>query len=181
MRRYQCSRCSKRVHREAVRCVACGGEPIPVGRKLGRAGTGVLVTAAGLALVIAVSFSDRYVPAVADWYTRAVINYVPDGALWLASPGDDDRAFYVCARSVIKEINNDASVVTFASLAAGQTRQLDDGSYLVESYVDEAIEDGPTYRRTFSCTLRESNGEWQLEAVEVEQVAATPVAVAAAR
>ena len=179
MRRNQCSRCSKRVHRGSIRCVACGGEPAPLQRTIGRRATGVLVTIAGLAVVLAVGFSDRYVPAVADWYTRAIINYVPEGALWLASPGDDDRAFYVCARSVIKEIGNDASVVTFASLTAGQTRQLDDGSYRVESYVDEAMEGGPTHRRTFSCTLREANGEWQLEAVEVQQLTPTAVALTA--
>jgi hypothetical protein len=181
MRRYQCSRCSKRVNRGAVRCVACGGEPSPSTRKISRAATGVAVSIIGLGLALAVTFSDRYVPAVSDWYSRAVINYVPEGALWFTAPGDDDRAFYVCARSVVREINNEQSVVTFASLAQGQARQLEDGRYQVQSYVDEAVEGGPTYRRTFSCTLREENGEWRLEAVEVQQLTPTTVAVTATR
>jgi hypothetical protein len=181
MRRYQCSRCSKRVNRGAVRCVSCGGEPSPAAAGIDRRTKSIAMSLIGLGLILAVTFSDRYVPAVSDWYTRAVINYVPADALWLASPSDDDRAFYLCARSVVREIDDERSVVTFAGLSLGQTRELDDGRLQVESYVDEALEGGPTYRRTFSCILREEGGEWRVEAVNVEQPAPTAVAVTSVR
>ena len=132
-----------------------------------RAVTGAAVTVLALTMMLAIGLSDRYVPAVSDWYSQVVIRYMPEGALYFTTR-NDDRAFYLCARSVVRQIEDETSVVTFASHATTSTLALGDGRFRVESYVDEAIEDGPTYRRPFTCTVKQEGSSWRLEDVDLE-------------
>jgi hypothetical protein len=125
--------------------------------------------------MLAVGFSSRYVPAVGDWYSRLVIQYVPEPALRFAPADDDLRAFYVCAKSVVKQIEDANSVVTFAAGTEDVTVALGGDLYRVDSYIDEARVDGSTLRRPFTCTLRQEGEGWTLEEVELEP---PPTAVA---
>ncbi|MEX2582065.1 MAG: hypothetical protein WD766_02255 [Gemmatimonadota bacterium] len=177
LRRNYCSRCAKRLPASAERCVACGGAP-RIDEKEGQVRTAVLVFALAITIVIAVGFSDRYVPAVADWYTRVVIQYLPEPAHRFTPGPDDRRAFYVCARSVVRAIENDLSVATFAA-EDEMAVPLGNDRYRVASYVDEALLDGRTQRREFTCTVRLEDGDWRLEAVELEP--APPLMPIAAR
>jgi len=128
----------------------------------------VLAVLFGLLTVLAVGFSDRYVPAVADWYTRMVIRYLPEPALRFTSAEADTRAFYVCAKSVVRAIEEEASVVTFAAGSAEQAIPIGGGVYRLTSYVEEARADGSKHRRTFSCTLRLEGDSWRLEEMELD-------------
>lgn len=170
MRRRQCTRCGKILGPEVRLCVVCGGETGAAGRRLGRAATGVGVALLAVSIILALSFSDRYAPVVSDWYSRMVIHYVPDTALRFTTD-ETDRAFYVCARSVVKQIDEMESVVTFAAVEDALTRDLGEGRFRLESYVEEATPEGPTYRRAFTCTLRRDGTDWSLEGVELEAIA----------
>lgn len=176
-RRTYCSRCAKRLPTSAGRCIACGGAP-RVEQTGGQGRTVVLVFVLAMTILIAVGLSDRYVPPVADWYTRMVIQYLPEPIHRLTPGPDDRRAFYVCARSVVRAIENDLSIATFAA-DEEMAVPLGNDRYRVASYVDEALLDGRTQRREFACTVRLENGVWRLEEVELEP--APPLMPIAAR
>jgi hypothetical protein len=176
MARKKCLRCGKRFGSEAERCITCGSEIVAVRGRAGRTTSAVTALLAIIALVGSVSLSDRYLPALSDWYYRMVISYLPEAALPFTVP-DNDQAFYVCARSVVRQLDNETSVVTFARLVDARTTELGNGRYSIESYVDEAVAKGVTYRRTFACTLKQNGESWMLEAVELGE--ATPGTVTA--
>ena len=101
--RNHCERCAKKLHSGAVHCVACGGRAVPRREGRSRIVTGAIVTALSLIIVLAVGLSDRYVPAVSDWYSRMVIHHAPEGTMpYLPGVTGDDRAFYSCARTVVR-------------------------------------------------------------------------------
>jgi hypothetical protein len=166
-RRDYCSRCAKRLPASSSRCVACGGSPQDKARPSRRIRTVGAVLFAALAIA-AIGFSNRYVPAVTDWYSGMVIRYLPEPALRFAPADDDLRAFYVCAKSVVKEIEDEASVVTFAAATEDLTVALGSDMYRVDSYVEEARADGSTLRRPFTCTVRLEGDNWRLEEVELK-------------
>jgi hypothetical protein len=95
--------------------------------------------------------------------------------LRFAPAPDDTRAFYVCAKSVVRAIEDEASVVTFAGGSDDVAVAIGEGLYRVVSFVDEARVDGSTLRRSFTCTLRLQGDTWELEDVELEP---TPTNVA---
>ncbi|MQA89607.1 MAG: hypothetical protein GEU90_05165 [Gemmatimonas sp.] len=129
---------------------------------------------AAIIALIAFGFSDVYGPAVADWYAQTVIEYAPEPTLRFR-PGDDPQVFYVCAKSVIEQIEDNSSVVTFAATTEDQTVALGGGRYRVDSYVEEARVDGSTLLRSFSCIVRLDDGKWRLEELELNE---SPMAIA---
>lgn len=164
--RDRCPRCAKRVPYGGGRCLSCGAEPAgSAKRRPGRASIAFGVAAATLLGLFAFNYSDRYAPVVADWYTDMVIRYVPDSAMRFTPAGEDQRAFFACARRVVQRIEADASIATFASYA--DTEVLEEGRYRVRSYFDEALESGGTERRLFTCTIRLDGGNWVLEELEM--------------
>jgi hypothetical protein len=164
-RRSLCPRCSKRIPPEGDLCVGCGAPAAERGRRFTARSMGFAVLLALLTL-LAVSYSDRYVPAVADWYTDAVLRFLPESAMNIVPATDERRAFYVCARRVVKRLESEASIATFASEVT--TQHLGEGRFRVQSYVDEALEEGPRLRHLFRCTVRGGGGQWILEDLELE-------------
>jgi hypothetical protein len=177
-RRDYCSRCTKRLPAGSSRCVGCGGRPSPNVGRSGQARTAVVVVLLGLLTVLAVGFSDRYVPAVADWYSRMVIHYLPEPALRFAPAPDEARAFYICAKSVVRAVEEEASVVTFAPESAVLAAEVGEGRYRLDSFVEEARVDGSTLQRSFTCRLRLEGDSWHIEELELEppptSIAGTP-------
>lgn len=109
-------------------------------------------------------------PALADWYARTAISYLPQSSdRFLPDPADQE-AVYACARSVAREIERETSVPTFAATSEGVAQPLGSGRYLVRSYVDEALEGGWIVRRQFSCTVRVANNAWTVESVDLEPI-----------
>ncbi len=170
--RNHCERCAKKLHSGAVHCVACGGRAVPRREGRSRIVTGAIVTALSLIIVLAVGLSDRYVPAVSDWYSRMVIHHAPEGTMpYLPGVTGDDRAFYSCARTVVRKVENERSVVTFPG-APDQLTALGEGRFELRSYMDEATEEGDVLRRSFTCILQQvaAGGQWRVEEVEIEGI-----------
>lgn len=126
-----------------------------------------MVAALSVVVLLFVVFSDRYLPTVADWYTRMVIYYVPERALRRV-PGmsADDRLFYLCARSVARELEDERSVVTFSE-SAMELEALGGDRYVLISYVDVVGDQGAFQRRLFTCIAHNDAGEWRIEEVAV--------------
>lgn len=140
----------------------------------------MLMVVASLA-ALAVGSADRYVPALSDWYTRVAIEYLPESAFRLAPITDDERAFYVCARSVVKQMDGESSIATFASSEAATTHELGNGRKVIQSHVDESTEDGVEQRIVFRCTVRSEGSRWVIETLELETVESDPPAEFAAQ
>lgn len=139
-----------------------------------RRGTASVLIIAAALTASAVGFSDRYVPAVSDWYTRMAVDYLPDSALRFTPLTVDERAFYVCARSVARRMGGESSIATFASTETAITEDLGDGRKLIQSHVDESIEDGTRLRHLFRCTVREEGTQWVIENLEIDAVNEAP-------
>lgn len=167
--RNRCDRCAKNLPPTAARCVTCGGRAVPRRSPRNRLATAIIVTVLSFIVLLAVGLSDRYVPAVADWYSRMVIQYVPEPALpYLPGASDDDRAFYQCARTVVRTIENERSVVTFPE-PPGTLTEVGEGRFELRSIMDEAIEDGEVFRRSFVCEMHEEGvGTWRVDGVQLE-------------
>jgi hypothetical protein len=138
-----------------------------------------VITALTVAGLLAVGFSDRYVPAVADWYTDMVIRFVPEAESNFLPVDDGERAFLACARSVVKRMDSESSIATFASSGGASTVATGEDRYEVRSFVDEASEDGVVRRKAFTCTVRFDARGWIVEAVTVDAGTAEQVAEAA--
>jgi hypothetical protein len=147
-------------------------------KRLSRKAIGASVTATLALVLLAINFSDRYVPAVSDWYTRMAIQYLPESALRFAPITDAERAFYVCARSVVKRMGGESSIATFASTESATTRSLGDGRLLIQSHVDESVEAGVNHRHVFRCTVRPEGSRWVIENLELQAVERVPTEVA---
>ena len=167
--RNRCDRCAGNVSPTAERCITCGGRAVPRRSPRSRLTTAIIVTVLSVIVLLAVGLSDRYVPAVADWYSRMAIEYVPEPALpYLPGATEDDRAFYQCARTVVRKIENERSVVTFPE-PPGTLTDVGEGRFELRSIVDEAIEDGEVLRRSFVCQLHEEGvGNWRVDDVQLE-------------
>jgi hypothetical protein len=167
--REQCHRCFKRFNPGASKCVGCGAHADDRPATANRRGMGgwatIAVAVIALLTMLAIGFSDRYVTAVSDWYTDMVIRFRAEAPMHFIAVSDDKQAFQVCARSVVKRLEEESSVATFP---AGGTLALGDGRYRVDSFVDEAGIDGVTHRRSFSCTVHFSGSRWVLEDLTIE-------------
>jgi hypothetical protein len=166
MRIRSCPECRRRLPYAAQRCAECGwlrrnGIPGQQAPAWSRIAIG-LATLAILAFS-AVWYSDRYLPALGDWYAGFAARSLPS-SLSRFAPTDTDRgAFHFCARSVAKQMDSAASIATFASEQESRTTLLDDGLYRVESFMEESREDGELRRHDFACTVRFLRGQWVLE------------------
>ncbi len=107
-------------------------------------------------------------PALSDWYARVAIEHLPMSALRLAPLTDDERAYYVCARSVVKKMDGESSIATFAASEMATTLELGDGRKVIESYVVESIEEGISQRIVFRCIVRPDDSGWVIETVELQ-------------
>ena len=121
-----------------------------------------------LPVIVAVGMADRYMPALSDWYVRMAVDYLPDSATRLAPLTDDERAYYACVRSVVKEMDGERSIATFASSETATTQELGDGRRIIESEVVESVDNGNSEPIVFRCIARANEAEeWVIERVEL--------------
>jgi hypothetical protein len=168
-----CPRCSQRVPNATERCLRCGAHPTDIDlwrrrRDTARRTTAVVVALLSVLALLAIGYSDRYLPAVSEWYTRMAIQYLPDPAARLLVGPDSRLAYHACARSVVRRVEAKTSVVTFGRQDLASAVALGEGRYRIRSYLDEAREDGAMQRRAFSCTVRLEGSRWVPEAAELE-------------
>lgn len=131
---------------------------------------GAAIAALALAALLAMNHSDRYVPAISDWYLQMALPYTPGAVHEFTPTFDDERAFYACVRLVAKRIGDRGSIVTFAGSGAAATLALGDGRYQVRSYVDESMVMGTTQRHAFTCLVRAERERWIVEELNVQEV-----------
>ena len=182
LRTDRCPECQKRVRHDVSRCVSCGAYAVPPSRADDRRRARgrfllTLFTTLAVAGILAFNFSDRFVPAVADWYTGMVLRFSPATPNQLMAA--DDQAFHICARAVARRVGSESSITTFAGSEAAITQRLDDGRLTVWSYLDESVESGSTHRHVFTCTLRRYESRWVLDDLEVEPTDRLPAELAA--
>ena len=111
----------------------------------------------------------RNAPLLADWYTGYAVENLWAGASSLASADSEEEAYFFCARQVAKRMDRDYSVETFPGAADGELRALGGGRYRVESFVDEAREDGTRVRYSFVCSVTFQEGRWTLEELDLSE------------
>lgn len=180
----RCLQCHKRVRPDATRCMGCGAFAAEPSRAEDRRRARgrlflTLFTTLAVAGILAFNYSDRFVPAVADWYTGMVLRFAPEVSHQLAPSSADDQAFHVCARAVARRVGTESSIATFAGSEAAITRTMDDGRIQVRSYLDESAESRSTHRHIFKCTLRRSEARWVLDELELEPIERLPAELAA--
>ena len=145
---------------------------------MGLKAAGLLLGLVVIAALMGRSYSDRYVPAIADWYTGMVIRTSSGEAMRFRADSDTDRAFYVCARSVVRRLGGDASIVTFVDSERIATQPLGEGRYRVESLIEESFGQGLRQRHVFSCLVREDGDQWVVEDLNVRPLDPAPTEVA---
>ena len=170
-----CPSCRRRIPYSIKRCVRCGwseadGSAVANGSAARR--YGVWVALLCITLFVGVRYADRYMPHVADWYAGFAAQHLPDGLARLAPAATDPGALYYCARRVVKQIQEEGSVATFAGPAEARTTTLGDNRFEVRSFVDGARADGVAVRHEFVCIVRHERGQWQLEDLAMENYAA---------
>lgn len=179
MARSRCPHCDRYLPYAGRRCVHCGWSVRDVGLE---AGAGVAwwrkrrlwgIVAAGL-LLIGIQYAYRNAPLLADWYASFAAENLPAAASSFAPTETEAGAFFYCARQVSRRMNGEFSVETFPSQQESQLISLGGGKYQVESFVDEAREDGRQIRYTFVCTVAFNGGRWVLEKLDLtERLAST--------
>jgi hypothetical protein len=170
-----CPSCRRRIPYSIKRCVRCGwSEADGPTAKAGAGARRYVLWAAVicLTLLVGVRYADRYMPHVADWYTGFAAQHLPEGLARFAPAAGDPGALYYCARRVVKQIQEEGSVATFAGPGEAQTTTLGDGRFQVRSFVDEARQDGAAVRHEFVCIVKHERGQWQLEDLAMENQAA---------
>jgi hypothetical protein len=179
IQRNRCHRCHKRLTPGPVRCVGCGTEAGAVeaakGGRSTRRWAGLVAVVLTVAALIAVGLSDRYMSAVSDWYTDMVIRFLPGEELSFLAVPDDQQAFRVCARSVVRRIEAESSVATFPGLVGGAVDSLGEGRFRIDSFVDEASEGGAVHRRTFRCLAHFDGRRWRVEDLVLQTLAAATI------
>ena len=108
-------------------------------------------------------------PQLADWYAGFAAEYLMAESSSLTDSDRDSEAFYFCIRQVAKQMEEEYSVETFPSASEGELRSLGDGRYRVESFVDEAREDGTRVRYAFVCSVAFERGRWNLEELNLTE------------
>jgi hypothetical protein len=137
--------------------------------------------------LLAINYSDRYIPAISEWYMEMAVPSGADPALQLianpslrliANPSSragaergDDEPYFVCARYVARRIGGEDSITTFPAVTESSTVRLADGRYTISAHVDQSMEQGGEVRRRFDCTVRMENGGWRVDRLEVWRVA----------
>lgn len=171
----RCPRCSARSPANG-RCAGCGAiaESSRSSRRPGLWLVGV-VSVALLLGALAASLSDRLGPTLDAWYGEALINRLPDSAFRLAPIGEDDRAFFICARAAVRRIGSESSIVTFASRETATTDLLDDGRLRIRAYLEESYDAASTQNHLVTCTLTPRGEDWAVAEIEVESVDAPPI------
>jgi hypothetical protein len=175
----RCPRCRKRTVHAPGACVGCGGALQPRSR-LATAGPARWL-AMGIAVVLAavtflaVNYSDRYLPAVSDWYLDQAVPELAPVTTELTAAPVEERAYYLCVRSVVKRIEEEGAIATFAGPLESRMSRMEDGRYRVNSYLVESSEAGERRLRSFTCVVRGEGGRWA-----VDQLALEPVLIAAA-
>jgi hypothetical protein len=169
-RRTECPKCRKRMARRRNLCVGCGARtetknPLSGLRPAHAVGFLLLLAICG---TVAASLADRYLPAVTDWYLEMAVPYLGEGASPFLGAAPDDSAYYACVRSVVKRIDEEGTIATFAGPRASRTHTLGEGRYRIESFVTEAAEDGGTAVRSFTCTVKSDGTRWAIEDLEVQ-------------
>ena len=170
MPRKRCPECERKLPYAGRRCIHCewsvregdAGAP-PRGRGRWRAAV------AGAVLLAATAAGVRNAPMLADWYAGFAAENLWAGASSFAPAETEAGAYFYCARQVAKRMNSDYSVETFPSPAEGELRSLGDGRYRVESFVDEAREDGTRVRYGFVCSVAFEAGRWTLEELNLTE------------
>jgi hypothetical protein len=178
-RRNRCPKCLKKTVHGGVHCVGCGTrveqlQPWRARYNGGRYLVGMITLLAALSF-LAIGYSDRYVPAVTDWYLQMAAPNVTQPALPFMGGLDDERAFHACARLVVKRMGDERAIATFAAADQERAVSLGDGRYRIESFYDEALEEGVSSRRFFTCQVRYDGREWRVEELNLSDTA--PVAV----
>ena len=170
MPRRRCPECERRLPYAGRRCIHCewsvraeGTYASPRGRGSWRA---VVV---GAVLLAATAAGVRNAPLLADWYAGFAAENLWAGASSFAPAETESGAYFFCARQVAKRLNSDYSVETFPSASEGELRSLGDGRYRVESFVDEAREDGTGVRYAFVCSVAFERGRWNLEELNLTE------------
>jgi hypothetical protein len=120
-----------------------------------------------LALLLSIGPSDGYGPIVAESHATTAFDPVPVPAARFGPASEDERAFHACARSVVKRIRGERTIVTFAGMDAAVTIPLGGGRFQLWSYLEQAEEDGSRERREFICTVREGPQGILVERLEI--------------
>lgn len=175
----RCPRCTTKVPSRAVRCIACGAAAANLGRDEPRRRTAIrgLGPAVGVLLTVcllAMTLSDRWVPVVADWYAGMALRLQAEPSRLVTAAPDDDEAFFVCARAVVRRVGTESSIATFATRETAISQLLGDGRLQLRSYLEEAGESGDAQRHVFTCTVRQLAGVLVLEDLEIEAVERLP-------
>ena len=124
---------------------------------------------AGAVLLAATAAGVRNAPVLADWYAGFAAENLWAGASSLGPVETESGAYFFCARQVAKRMNSDFSVETFPSPSEGEMHSLGEGRYRVESFVDEAREDGTRVRYAFVCSVAFERGRWTLEQLDMAE------------
>ena len=110
---------------------------------------------------------------IADWYADFAARNLPASASSFAPSETEAGAYFYCARQVARRMNGEYSIETFPSQQEGELRSLGEGRYQIESFVDEAREDGRRIRYEFLCRVAYERGRWVLEELDLSERFAT--------
>ncbi len=139
--------------------------------------TGIL-GAIAIVVLLAISYADRYLPALSDWYINlaapaAVRSTNQLLAANAGNAGDEGEAYLACARRVAKFDRSigAGAVVTFAPERESRKVWIGRDRVVIRSTFDEAFENGATAVNAFCCTVRRVKESWVVESMKVRRVA----------
>jgi hypothetical protein len=133
--------------------------------------TGIL-GAIAIAILLAISYADRYLPALSDWYLdlAALPGIRSTTTELFAREGGDP--FVACARQAAMRDRSvgAGAMVTFAPEVESRKLWLSPVRVLILSMFDEEFEDGVTAVNEFCCVARLNEETWVVESVEVRRI-----------
>ncbi len=148
--------------------------------------TGVL-GAIAIAVLLAISYADRYLPALSDWYFNLAAPAAVRSTNQLAADevdharkvresgesGGSGDAYLACARRAAKRDQSIGfgAVVTFAPERESRTTWIGRDRVVIRSTFDEAFENGAMAVNAFCCTARREKEAWVVESMKVRRVA----------
>lgn len=133
--------------------------------------TGIL-GAIAIAILLAVSYADQYLPALSDWYFNLAAPAAVRSTNQLVG-GDDAEAYLACARRAASRDRSigAGSVVTFAPERESRRVWIGQDRLVIRSTFEEAFEGGATAVNAFCCTVRREKEAWVVESLKVRRVA----------